>query len=138
LEWNITQGGATMSAAEIADANRVYQDAVRRGDAGAIADLYTADALLLPRDGPTIKGREAIRQWLSSGFARGWKSLQVESIALEIEIEGDTASEVAYVTLGSAEPGGHTTTVVVKSLVVWKKSAGQWQLHRDMWNAATA
>jgi uncharacterized protein (TIGR02246 family) len=125
-----------MSAAEITAVNRSYQDAVSRGDAGAIADLYTADALLLPPDGPTVKGREAIRQWLSSGFERGLKSLQFESITLEID--GDTASEVAYVTLGSAGLGGQITTVVVKSLVVWKKSAGQWRLHRDMWNAAPA
>ena len=125
-----------MSAAEITAVNRSYQDAVSRGDAGAIADLHTVDALVLPPDGPMVKGREAIRQWLSSGFEGGLKSLQFESIALELD--GDTASEVAIVTIGSAAPGGQSTTVVVKSLVVWKKSAGHWRLHRDMWNAAEA
>ena len=98
--------------------------------------MHTVDALVLPPDGPMVKGREAIRQWLSSGFEGGVKSLQFESIALELD--GDTASEVAIVTIGSAAPGGQSTTVVVKSLVVWKKSAGHWRLHRDMWNAAEA
>ena len=35
-------------------------------------------------------------------------------------------------------PGGQRATANVKYIVVWQRSAGQWRLHRDIWNAEPA
>ena len=44
-----------MSAADIATVNSSFEDAVRRGDVEAIANLYGPDAVVLAPDGPIVK-----------------------------------------------------------------------------------
>jgi uncharacterized protein (TIGR02246 family) len=131
------KGDRDMSAAEIATVNRSFEDAVRRGDVDAIAELYEPDALVLPPDSPIVKGREAIRQlWMSAINEHGLKSMLVESV--ELEIVGDIANEVGHGTLTMAPEGGKSETAEINFLVIWKQSSGRWRLHRDVWNARSA
>jgi ketosteroid isomerase-like protein len=93
--------------------------------------------LLAAGDGPIVKGRDGIRQlWTSMIKDMGLKSVKLES--LELEVAGDSANEVGQATLGLAPPGGQSVSVVVKYVVVWKKSGGQWRIHRDIWNTKAA
>ena len=126
-----------MSATDIANASRSFEDAVRRGDLEAIGNLYYPDAVVMAPDSPMIKGREAIKQlWKSAIEDYGLKSIRLESV--ELDIVGDIASEIGYGTLDMAPPGGGQETEQVKFLVVWKRSGDQWRLHRDTWNARPA
>jgi uncharacterized protein (TIGR02246 family) len=126
-----------MSAAEIASANRSFEDAVHRSNLDTIADLYETDAVVLPPDGPTIKGRDAIRQfWQSAIEEHGLKDMRLESV--ELEINGQIANEIGNGTLSMITVGGETETVEIKFLVVWKRSGGVWRLHRDIWNSGSA
>jgi len=126
-----------VSATDIANASRSFEDAVQRGDLEAIGNLYEPDAVVLAPDSPMIKGREAIRQlWKSAIAEYGLKSIRLESV--ELDIVGDIASEIGYGTLSMAPPGVGQETEQVKFLVVWKRSGGQWRLHRDTWNARPA
>jgi uncharacterized protein (TIGR02246 family) len=122
-----------VSAADIATVNGSFEDAVRRGDVEAIANLYGPDAVVLAPDGPIVKGREGIRQlWMSAIKERGLKSMRLESV--ELEIVGDIANEVGNATLSMVPTGGKNETAEVKFLVIWKRSDGKWRLHRDIWN----
>jgi len=126
-----------MSATDIANASRAFEDAVHRGDLDAIANLYEPDAVVLAPDRPMIMGREAIRQlWKSAIEEYGLKSIRLESV--ELEVVGDIANEIGHGTLSMAPPGGGHETEQVKFLVVWKRSGGQWRLRRDTWNARPA
>jgi uncharacterized protein (TIGR02246 family) len=122
-----------MSTTEIAAVNRAFEEAVRKGDADRIAQLYTADGMALPPDGPFVKGREAVRG-LWDGVMRDLALRDVKLRTVDLEISGDTACEVGEAELTLQPPGSAQSTVTVKYVVAWKKAGGRWQLHRDIWN----
>ena len=47
---------------------RAYERAVARGDADALADLYTDNAVRMPPGDLSIVGKEAIRSWYREGL----------------------------------------------------------------------
>ena len=121
-----------MSLSEIAAVNRQFEDAARNGDVGRLASLYTADAMVLPPDGPVVQGRDNIKQmWATVAQQIGLKDVRLSTV--NFEQAGDTGYEVGEATLSTG-----TGTVVVKFVVVWKKESGQWRLHRDIWNTKGA
>jgi uncharacterized protein (TIGR02246 family) len=123
-----------MSRSEIQSLNRMFEDAIRKQDAGAVAALYTPDAIVMPPDAPFVKGREAIRQaWAGAMSDLGLKAVTLDTV--DLEIAGDCAVEVGEATLSLRKPDGTLGTAVVKFLVAWKKAGGAWRLHRDIWNA---
>ena len=122
-----------MSATDIAAVNRAFEDAVRKGDADRIAQLYTADGMALPPDGPFVRGREAIRG-LWDGVMRDMGLRDVKLQTTELEISGDTACEVGEAQLTLQPASGAPATATVKYVVAWKRVGGRWQLHRDIRN----
>lgn len=123
-----------MSTTEIAAVNRAFEEAVRKGDADRLAQLYTTDAMALPPDGPFVKGRDAIKS-LWDGVMRDLSLKDVKLQTVDLEIDGDTACEVGEAELTLQPPAAARSTVTVKYVVAWKKAGGRWQLHRDIWNA---
>ena len=63
----------------------------------------------------------------------GIKTASLETV--ELDPQGDTATEVGKYTLG-ADCG--TVADTGKYVVVWKKEGGHWRLHRDIWNTSVA
>jgi uncharacterized protein (TIGR02246 family) len=123
-----------MSTTEIAATNRAFEEALRKNDVERIAYLYTPDAMALPPNGPIVKGRDAIKE-LWAGAIRDMALRDVQLRTLDLEIAGDTACEVGEAQLTLEPPSSERTTVTVKYVVAWKKAAGRWLLHRDIWNA---
>jgi uncharacterized protein (TIGR02246 family) len=117
-----------MSRTDIAAANRMLEDAAATGDLTKLANLYTRDAVVMPPDGPFVKGRDNIKaMWGNVAQQLGLKALKLETI--DLQIVGDVAHELgeAHLSLGSGN-------AVAKYVVVWKKEDGQWRLHWDIWN----
>src|SRR6202022_3899191 len=116
--------GGPMSRTDIGAVNRTFEEATRKRDSDGIAALYTADAIVMPPDGPFVKGRENIKQlWASAIQQMGVKEVRLNT--LDLEVAGDTAYEAgeAVLTLQSG-------AVTVKNVGGWKKVDGQWGLHR--------
>jgi uncharacterized protein (TIGR02246 family) len=116
--------------AAIEATNRKFEAAWAKKDAAAVAELYTADALAMPPNGPVAKGAQAILDM--------WKAAlptvpgPIRLITLETSTHGDVAHEVGtYVMWG---PDGKIVDNG-KFVVLWKKEGGQWKLHRDIWNS---
>jgi uncharacterized protein (TIGR02246 family) len=122
-----------MSATEIAATNRAFEEAVRKGDVERLAYLYTTDAMALPPDGPVVKGRDAIKE-LWGSVIRDMALRDVQLQTQDLEVSGDTACEVGEARLTLEPPSSQPTSVTVKYVVAWKKAAGRWLLHRDIWN----
>ena len=96
---------------------------------GALDQIYTADARILPPGGQMITGREAIR-----GF---WRDLvqggNIRSAALtsvDVMQSGDSVVEIGKATI-VAEEG---PSMDVKYVVYWRAEDGQWKWHVDIWN----
>jgi uncharacterized protein (TIGR02246 family) len=118
--------------AAIEAGNKAFSAAVARGDAAAVATLYTSTAEVLPPGGEIARGREAIQKAFQGALDAGMRDLPLT--ALEVEAHGDTATEVGtWVWRGK----DGATLDHGKYIVIWKKEGGQWRLHRDIWNSST-
>jgi uncharacterized protein (TIGR02246 family) len=108
--------------------NAAFRTAFLAGDAQKVSELYTADAEVTPPGAPIARGRAAIAAFWKGGMA-GIKDLSLETRA--VESSGDLAVEDGNVKLTA--PDGAVSTS--RYIVVWKRDAGTWKLHRDIWNA---
>ena len=110
--------------------NRQFMDAFARGDAARIATLYADDAQLLPPGNMPVQGRADIESLWRGVLALPVKEMHLTTV--ELTVHGEDASEIGRYTLvgndGRELDAG-------KYIVLWRKGAGGWKLHRDMWNS---
>lgn len=125
-------GGLCMSKRDIAAGNRLFAEAAGKRDVDAIANLYTKDAIVLPPEGPMVIGRDAVRGAWKAAMDQGLTGVKIES--LKVEVSGDTATDVGHASMVMKPAGAPATTVEVKFMAIWKKTRGQWRIHRDMWS----
>ena len=104
----------------------------KRGDAAGMAALYTRNGQILPPNGDFVTGTQAIQTFWQALMDMGVKEVELETV--ETEGHGNTAIEVGKFTLY-----GDQEQVIDKGkyIVIWKKEAGQWRLHRDIFNSST-
>jgi len=111
--------------------NRKFIQAIEKGDAKALADLYTTNAMVLPSNSDFVKGRDAIKALFQGLMDSGVKGGSLT--ATEVEQFGDTANEVGVYMMKDA---GGKEVDRGKYIVVWKRENGQWKLHRDIFNSS--
>ena len=107
-----------------------FMTAVERGDADAISSLYTEDAQILPPGGGIVSGRDALPAFWAATLGMGIKRCSFDT--LEVDEHDDTAIEIGRVTLFAE---GDVQIDTPKYLVVWKRDAGEWRMHRDIFNS---
>ena len=116
---------------QIESANVQFVNAFKRGDATALASLYTSGAQLLPANSDFVRGTAAIRTFWQSVIDTGLKGASLETI--DVEGHGDTAIEIGRYRLLVA---GDVVADRGKYIVVWKNDNGAWKLHRDIWTTS--
>lgn len=102
-----------------------FREAFNRGDAKAIAALWTADGDYVDEEGQRFQGREAIEQEYSNFFAAqpGVKiAMVVDSVRV---LDGETAIEDGRSTLVPAPPGA---PAICRYTAIHVKSKGKWQI----------
>ncbi len=124
-------GGGVRTAIETA--NKQFIAALNRGDAAAVAAMYSADARLLPPNGRMSEGRQAVQQFWQGAIGAGVKLVSLET--LHVKSQGNLAFEVGRFTLTVPAAGGATTTDTGKYVVVWEREGGKWKLATDIWNS---
>ena len=128
-------------AASIADienvGNRLWA-AHEQGDAAALADLVTDDAVLMVPGFPDVRGRDAIRAAADGMF----KTTRIENFKIkrrEIRVVGDEAYELAWYSEVMRPQQGEPRHLDGRYLIVWKRdAAGHWLVHRNLFNFANA
>jgi len=118
------------SKAAIQKLDDQWAAAFNRGDAAAVAAMYTTDAYVLPAGGEMVQGRTAIEAlWKKNMEALG----DVKCTALDVKaLGGSAAREIGTCTFKTkAQP---PQAGDLKYAVVWQKEGGQWKLLQDIWN----
>ena len=109
-------------------------EAVTQRDATAVARLFTADAKLMLPGFETITGREAIEKFWQAGLSDGI----VKGIAFKpADVAGEGDSLVAETGILSTLDADGKEKDQSRYLLVWKREAGQWRIHRDIANSET-
>lgn len=113
--------------------NERWINAYRAGDYSSIPDLYTVDALIMPRGRPAIAGREALSKALG-GLAAG-RNVDIKFDIVELEVIGSFAWLVSRfsVTYSTLDGSNKSETEHGRSLIIYRKDTdGEWRIHRDM------
>ena len=127
----MTQSPTTVLGAAIAAPIEQFMAAFSRGDAAGAAAVYTADAQVLAPNSDVITGQQAIQTFWQRAMDMGVKAVKLATV--EVVGDGHTAYEVGQFTLQGAE--GQVLDAG-KYVVIWRQEAGQWKLHRDIWNTS--
>jgi uncharacterized protein (TIGR02246 family) len=116
------------------DANdAAWSAAANRGDAAAIAAMYTETATMLPPGMPIQKGRAAIEKTAATLEKAGIRNLTLTAIDVS-QVGPDTAREIGQYTLDAPGPRKKFVKVDGKYVVIWKLVGGKWLLDVDIWN----
>ena len=126
---------AAKAAIDAADARWATLTASAHAD--SLADLYTADAVVMPPNMATVHGRDAIR-----AFFAEVNSMPGTTIAVRAESvwgSGPAAVELGRWTYawpaGATRPPGVPPADSGKYLVRWVQENGQWRMAQDIWNS---
>jgi uncharacterized protein (TIGR02246 family) len=116
--------------ATIEKLNDVWTAAFNKGDAAAVAALYTEDAYVLPPGSAMVKGRAAIEAFWRQA-AQQMSDAKLTTVDV-LPLGRSAAREIGTVTLKSkSQP---PQEVVGKYVVVWRKVGRDWKLATDIWN----
>ncbi len=116
--------------ATIEKLNDVWTAAFNKGDAAAVAALYTEDAYVLPPGSAMVKGRSAIEAFWRQA-AQQMTDAKLTTVDV-LPLGRSAAREIGTVTLKTkSQP---PQEVVGKYVVVWRKIGRDWKLATDIWN----
>lgn len=99
-------------------------------DLTGIGDCYTEDAQMLAANMEAIRGRDAIRAVFKFTAVRGHT---LEFQTRELDLAGETAIEVGSYLRRRADGSLFDRG---KYMVIWKRIAGEWKIHRDMFSTS--
>lgn len=117
----------------IEDGGLKFMEAVRQGDAAALAALYTEDATLLPPESEMIKGKQGIEEFWNALIQMGLK----DAVFTKVDVfgSGDLAYEIGKATITIQPEGQEPIEKKSKYVVVWKQTAdGSWRMYVDIFN----
>ena len=105
--------------ATIEKLNDLWTTAFNKGDAAAVAALYTEDAYVLPPGAEMVKGRVAIEAfWRQAARQMGDAKLTTLDV---LPLGPEAAREIGTVSLTKTKP---PQEIAAKYVVVWRKAGG--------------
>ena len=116
--------------ATIEKLNDIWSAAFNKGDAAAVAALYTEDAYVLPPGAEMVKGRAAIEAFWRQA-AQQMSDAKLTTVDV-LPLGRSAAREIGTVTLKTkSQP---PQEIIGKYVVVWRKIGRDWKLATDIWN----
>jgi uncharacterized protein (TIGR02246 family) len=117
--------------ATIEKLNEAWTAAFNKGDAAAVAAMYTEDAYVLPPGAEMVKGRAGIEAfWRQAAQQMGDAKLTTLDV---LPLGTEAAREIGTVTLKTKSRPSQEITG--KYVVVWRKVGPDWKLATDIWNS---
>lgn len=125
------------SAADVAAIKadgQVWYDLYNAGDADGVAALYAEDGVVMAPGAPAAVGRASIRDYIASDIANS-KAAGLTSKGDEVT-DGAAEGNMAWIRGSfSVIDASGTTVDTGKYLTVYRRTNGQWQIIRDIWNS---
>ena len=117
---------------QIQQAQNQLAEYIATRDAAGAAALYTADACFMPHGAPTCASPEAITAFYKGAFEGGIATARFTTD----NVEGDERQAVETGRYELFADGAQSSMIASgRYLVVWRKQADGWRMHRDMFNS---
>src|SRR5438093_3595241 len=100
-------------------------EVIAKGNLGALEQIYTADARVLPPGAEMVSGRPAIQQFWG-GAIKGLGLRRAVLVTIDAMPAGDGVVEIGRADLQTA-----SGDMSVKYVVFWRQEAGRWKWHVD-------
>jgi ketosteroid isomerase-like protein len=113
---------------------RQFSAAFMRGDAAAMADLYTSDGVIFPEQSERITGREGIQRYFT--LPRGRRITHHLLTPSRIVVDGEHAYDYGTYEIGGERDGTAWGPVRGKYVVVWRRYRDTWRMQLDIWNSS--
>ena len=124
-------------AIDAADANWVRLTAA--GHADSLADLYHANGVMLPPNMPPVRGKDAIRAFMTTMNAMSSPPPVLTVRAESVWAAGATATELGRWNFAwpaaAKRPPGAPAADSGKYMVRWVNENGRWLMVQDIWNS---
>lgn len=118
------------SKAAVQKLNDQWAAAFNKGDAAAVAAMYTKDAYVLPAGGEMVQGRAAIEALWKKDMEQ---LADVKCTTIDVKPLGASAArEIGTCTFKTKSQPAQDGDL--KYAVLWQKEGGQWKLAVDIWN----
>jgi ketosteroid isomerase-like protein len=138
---NTSAADTSASAKQAIDAaNAQWPRLTSTGHSDSIAEFYTADAVIMPPNMATTKGKDAIRTFFATiNTMQPHPTLTLT--AERVVANGSVAVEVGRwhwsYPAGAKLPAGTVPVDSGKYIVRWEQQNGKWLMADDIWNSDT-
>lgn len=128
--------GVEAEEQRLMELSREWSDVAAGDDVEALMSYWADDAVMMAPGQPPLRGKEAIREFVSStgeipGFSVSWEPLEAH-----VSESGDMAYLIEQNQMTMPDSTGALMTQYNKVVTVWKKREdGSWKNVVDMWNA---
>ena len=108
--------------------SREWSQAAASKDIEKILSYWSEDAILISAGQPPLKGKQAIRQMVESGFNDSTFQISWEPESAEISKSGDLGYLIEKTKMQMTDSTGSSVTEHFKGVTIWKKQAdGGWK-----------
>jgi ketosteroid isomerase-like protein len=114
---------------------RQFSAAYMRGDAAAMAGLYTTDAVIFPERSEWITGRDDIRRYWT--LSPGRRITRHVLTPTRIVVDGEHAYDYGTFEIAGERDGIAWGPSRGKYVVVWRREKDGWRMQLDIWNSDT-
>jgi ketosteroid isomerase-like protein len=119
--------------------DKAWAQAAAAKEVERVLSFWADDARVFPPGQPAVVGKEALRQYVSGGFAVPGFSIQWQTSDFVVSASGDVAYGVGTNTVTVNSPEGKPLTERGRAVTVWRKDpGGEWKCVIDIWNAEPA
>jgi ketosteroid isomerase-like protein len=126
----------TAERAALFKADKAWSEAAVGKDVEKVLSYWTDDAIVYPPGQPAVVGKDALRRYVTEGFALPGFSIRWETSAFEVSASGDMAHGLGTNVVTINDPQGKVITEHGRGVTVWRKGKdGSWRCVIDIWNA---
>ena len=113
---------------DIEAASQGFANALGKGQAAKIADMYAEGARIMPPNGSIVQERTKIQQFWQ-GFIDSGAKLSLSTS--DVEAQGNVAIEIGSYEMISSDSKRDSG----KFVVVWRRQEKDWKIAVDIWNS---
>ena len=124
-------GFTPADATAIRQRTQEFKAAFNAKDPDKLTAFYPAEAVLMPPNAPTVRGKDGIRDFFKELYAQGGTDLELET--RDVRGQGTMAYEAGSYSINRRPRSGSATRDRGKYLLIWRHQNSTWTIESTIW-----